>query len=174
MLFQKHHYHELTIEMQNILGTIPNQFTKYWIQRFPKLVSHSYHALEQCSRENTFKSYYSKVYTFAKPSYFFEPCEDFIPMELPPKPHRDSPAKKSFYKDSTNLKNQLDQRKSFAIAGNGDISNIVAKSSRKGGYNFHRNNDTDNTNNGSFILRQNILKKRKETTENVRWDLSTE
>lgn len=66
---KKHHYHELAREVQNALGPIPIEFTRYWISRFPHLVSHAYHALECCSKENLFKSYYDEDYSFTKPLY---------------------------------------------------------------------------------------------------------
>ncbi|XP_040172580.1 serine/threonine-protein kinase/endoribonuclease IRE1 [Anopheles arabiensis] len=89
---KKHHYHELTPSMQSALGTIPHQFTQYWISRFPRLLSHSYHALADCSREPIFRPYYnedeetenasgavpslSNGYKFTKPSYFKEENND--------------------------------------------------------------------------------------------------
>lgn len=67
---QKHHYHELPEEAQEILGHIPEEFTLYWIRRFPHLISHTFHAMSICSHENAFKSYYNKNYHFTMPNYF--------------------------------------------------------------------------------------------------------
>lgn len=67
---QKHHYHELTAEVQNILGCIPNEFTNYWINKFPQLISHTYHAFSICSNEPIFKLYYNNDYHFTRPEYF--------------------------------------------------------------------------------------------------------
>ncbi|XP_053679518.1 serine/threonine-protein kinase/endoribonuclease IRE1 [Anopheles nili] len=83
---KKHHYHELTAEMQRALGAIPHEFTRYWLSRFPRLLSHSYHALADSSREPIFRHYYNASddtehasgsshsltngFRFSKPSYF--------------------------------------------------------------------------------------------------------
>ncbi|XP_055543489.1 serine/threonine-protein kinase/endoribonuclease IRE1 [Wyeomyia smithii] len=70
---KKHHYHELTPEVQQALGTIPQDFTDYWISRFPRLLSHAYHALAENSQEPIFRPYYNEnSYHFTKPVYFEE------------------------------------------------------------------------------------------------------
>lgn len=68
--FQKHHYHELDREIQQLMGNIPHNFTHYWIGKFPRLLSHSYHALERCSHEPSFQHYYAHDVVFSKPEYF--------------------------------------------------------------------------------------------------------
>uniref|UniRef100_A0A2M4A0B0 non-specific serine/threonine protein kinase n=1 Tax=Anopheles triannulatus TaxID=58253 RepID=A0A2M4A0B0_9DIPT len=89
---KKHHYHELSPEMQRALGTIPHEFTDYWISRFPRLLSHSYHALADNSREPIFRHYYNgdeedhsnprgaasahAGYKFTKPAYFYRDDND--------------------------------------------------------------------------------------------------
>lgn len=80
--------------MREILGTIPREFTRYWIHRFPHLVSHSFHALETSSSETIFAGYYNDSYTFAKPHYFNGPDEDFVPLEAAPKLAKESPIRK--------------------------------------------------------------------------------
>lgn len=52
------------------MGNIPHNFTHYWIGRFPRLLSHSYHALERCSHEPSFQHYYAHDVVFSKPEYF--------------------------------------------------------------------------------------------------------
>lgn len=80
--------------MRDILGTIPREFTRYWVHRFPYLVSHSFHALETCSGETLFSGYYNDSYAFAKPDYFFGADEEFVPIESAPKLARESPVRK--------------------------------------------------------------------------------
>lgn len=132
--------------MQSLLGAIPVDFTDYWISRFPRVLSHSYHALELCSKENAFLAYYPKSYIFSKPDYFYEHTEDFVPTELP-KIVRDSP--KRFNKDNRYNKYNGERR-----ASPNDIENIgqnfrgfnkappgfenFVKTNKKGAYNFHR------------------------------------
>ncbi|KNC31642.1 hypothetical protein FF38_11092 [Lucilia cuprina] len=84
---KKHHYHELTVEMQNILGSIPHEFTNYWISRFPHLISHAYHAFSICSNEPIFQTYYNSSYHFTRPEYF-DADDDLYPtlLQRDPKP----------------------------------------------------------------------------------------
>lgn len=157
--FQKHHYHELTTEMQERLGPIPNQFLKYWIDRFPRLLSHSYHALQSCCWEPIFTNYYPKNYAFTKPNYFYEITEDFKfqkPLDLggqKPRDNRDSP-KRYNYKP-TNYPHFVMERKpglksQNASGGimyvNDSNPGIYNRTNKKGSYNFHRlwNNNTQN------------------------------
>lgn len=58
------------------MGNIPHNFTSYWINKFPRLLSHSYHALELCSTEPSFSHYYPSSYTFKKPEYFYADEEE--------------------------------------------------------------------------------------------------
>lgn len=73
--------------MQNILGSIPHEFTNYWISRFPYLISHAYHAFSICSNEPIFKSYYNSAYHFTRPEYF-DADDDLYPtlLQRDPKP----------------------------------------------------------------------------------------
>lgn len=57
------------------MGNIPHNFTHYWIGKFPRLLSHSYHALERCSHEPSFQHYYAHDVVFSKPEYFAMPEE---------------------------------------------------------------------------------------------------
>lgn len=144
---QKHHYHELTAEMQTKLGALPNGFTSYWIDRFPRLLSHSYHALRNYSNEHSFHSYYATEFYFSKPQYFYEVTEDFVPTE-PSKYQRDSPKKyvKDYrYKQNDNGLGGIGgggtNSKQFPKPfGSGDNNNSnYTKTNKKGSYNFHRN-----------------------------------
>ncbi|CAH2307531.1 serine threonine- kinase endoribonuclease IRE2 isoform X1 [Pelobates cultripes] len=55
---KKHHYHELPPEVQETLGSIPDEFVFYFTSRFPFLLLHTHRALEKCARERPFQSYY--------------------------------------------------------------------------------------------------------------------
>jgi len=57
---KRHHYRELPTEVQEALGSIPNQFVAYFTSRFPRLLIHSYIALQLCKEEPIFESYYVK------------------------------------------------------------------------------------------------------------------
>jgi serine/threonine-protein kinase/endoribonuclease IRE1 len=57
---KRHHYRELPPEVQESLGTIPTQFVSYFTSRFPRLVIHSYLALQLCKDEHIFEPYYHK------------------------------------------------------------------------------------------------------------------
>lgn len=107
------------------LGAVPNGFTKFWIDRFPRLISHSYHSLESCSNEHVFNAYYPTEYVFTKPTYFFELTEDFRPTFDAGNKSRDSPKR---YNKEYRYKSM-------------DYPNFVMdrnRTSRKGSYNFHR------------------------------------
>nr|XP_045015142.1 serine/threonine-protein kinase/endoribonuclease IRE1-like isoform X2 [Jaculus jaculus] len=55
---KKHHYRELPGEVQETLGSLPDDFVRYFTSRFPRLLSHTYQAMELCSRERLFQPYY--------------------------------------------------------------------------------------------------------------------
>lgn len=82
---KKHHYHELSADMQAILGAVPGDFTRYWVQRFPRLVSHAFHALESCAKESAMREYYTDGYTFDKCDYFAQQFAEFVPAEAAPR-----------------------------------------------------------------------------------------
>uniref|UniRef100_A0A1A9WJ68 non-specific serine/threonine protein kinase n=1 Tax=Glossina brevipalpis TaxID=37001 RepID=A0A1A9WJ68_9MUSC len=113
---KKHHYQELSPDVQYILGTLPDEFTNYWISKFPNLISHTYHAFSICSNEPIFRSYYNSSYNFTRPQYF-EADDDLYPILLKrdPKPlPKQSPINNNSKKMSQHLK------------------------MRKGAYNFHK------------------------------------
>lgn len=132
--------------MQSKLGALPNGFTSYWIDRFPRLLSHSYHALQNYSNEHSFISYYANEFDFEKPQYFYEITEDFVPTE-PSKYSRDSPKKYSKdyrFKQNDNGNGGTISKQFMKPFGSGEnnISNYT-KPNKKGSYNFHRNNAGD-------------------------------
>ena len=61
---KKHHYRELTDEAKMMYGKMPGEFADYWLTRFPRLVSHSYLAMQCVKYENNFMRYYHKDYDF--------------------------------------------------------------------------------------------------------------
>ncbi|XP_030373454.1 serine/threonine-protein kinase/endoribonuclease IRE1 isoform X1 [Scaptodrosophila lebanonensis] len=83
---KKHHYHELTSEAQELLGCIPHEFTNYWVDKFPQLISHTYHAFSICSNEPIFRPYYNAGYHFSRP-WYFDADDALFPMLMhDPKP----------------------------------------------------------------------------------------
>ncbi|XP_038613027.1 serine/threonine-protein kinase/endoribonuclease IRE1 isoform X2 [Tachyglossus aculeatus] len=57
---KKHHYRELPEEVQETLGSIPDDFVRYFTSRFPHLLAHTYRAMQLCSQERLFQPYYSQ------------------------------------------------------------------------------------------------------------------
>lgn len=57
-LSQKHHYRELPAEVQETLGSIPDDFVSYFTSRFPHLLLHTYLAMRSCASERPFLPYY--------------------------------------------------------------------------------------------------------------------
>ncbi|XP_038844593.1 serine/threonine-protein kinase/endoribonuclease IRE1-like [Salvelinus namaycush] len=56
---KKHHYRELPAEVQETLGSIPDDFVSYFTSRFPHLLRHTYLAMRTCAHERSFLPYYS-------------------------------------------------------------------------------------------------------------------
>uniref|UniRef100_A0A1A7WDJ8 Serine/threonine-protein kinase/endoribonuclease IRE1 n=1 Tax=Iconisemion striatum TaxID=60296 RepID=A0A1A7WDJ8_9TELE len=56
---KKHHYRELPAEVQETLGSIPDDFVSYFTSRFPHLLMHTYLAMRTCAPERPFLPYYS-------------------------------------------------------------------------------------------------------------------
>ncbi|NXX52722.1 ERN1 endoribonuclease, partial [Scopus umbretta] len=55
---KKHHYRELPPEVQETLGSIPDDFVCYFTARFPHLLLHTYKAMHICCQERLFQHYY--------------------------------------------------------------------------------------------------------------------
>jgi len=55
---KKHHYRELSPELKQSLGSLPDEFTDYFTSRFPKLILHVYEVMKCCSHENVIDVYY--------------------------------------------------------------------------------------------------------------------
>ena len=58
---KRHHYHELDQKLQSALGSIPNEFATYFTSKFPRLITHSYIAMQGCRHEDIFHNYYHYV-----------------------------------------------------------------------------------------------------------------
>ncbi|KAK5914110.1 hypothetical protein CgunFtcFv8_008573 [Champsocephalus gunnari] len=63
---KKHHYRELPAEVQETLGSIPDDFVSYFTSRFPHLLMHTYLAMRNCASERPFLPYYSTADELAK------------------------------------------------------------------------------------------------------------
>jgi len=61
---KKHHYRELTDEAKLLYGKMPGEFADYWKRRFPRLLTHSYNAMQCVKYENNFTNYYHKDYDY--------------------------------------------------------------------------------------------------------------
>ena len=55
---KRHHYHELDGRLQAALGAIPGEFVTYFTSKFPRLIVHSYIAMQACRGEEVFQHYY--------------------------------------------------------------------------------------------------------------------
>lgn len=91
-LRQKHHYRELPAEVQETLGSIPDDFVSYFTSRFPHLLMHTYLAMRTCASERPFLPYYSTAeqlaktqaqYTHLGPHRQNEPCTQHLPTHTP-------------------------------------------------------------------------------------------
>ncbi|CAG0893148.1 unnamed protein product [Cyprideis torosa] len=65
---KKHHYRELSPAAQSLLGSIPDEFVRYWTSRFPRLLLHCWIALHCVKRESVFESYYDQACDFTEPT----------------------------------------------------------------------------------------------------------
>merc|ERR1712083_1288589 len=61
---KKHHYRELTEDAKALYGAMPGEFSDYWTSRFPRLLMHSYKAMQCCKMEPNFEKYYYKDFDF--------------------------------------------------------------------------------------------------------------
>lgn len=131
--------------MQRVLGTIPCDFTRYWIMKFPNLLPHSYHAMESCSKENLFKRYYSPQYVFNKPDYFYDDSYDNIELQ-------------ELYENARLFYNKSPKKENRQPNTNNSSNNNTynkAEKSKRGSYNFNNKNQATNS---SFITRDDMLK----------------
>uniref|UniRef100_A0AAY4C032 Serine/threonine-protein kinase/endoribonuclease IRE1 n=1 Tax=Denticeps clupeoides TaxID=299321 RepID=A0AAY4C032_9TELE len=84
---KKHHYRELPVDVQETLGSIPDEFVSYFTSRFPHLLLHTYQAMGSCAHERMFQPYYHASQGSSSCSFFFSPqlsvkCLDFRERDL--------------------------------------------------------------------------------------------
>uniref|UniRef100_H3BZ26 Serine/threonine-protein kinase/endoribonuclease IRE1 n=1 Tax=Tetraodon nigroviridis TaxID=99883 RepID=H3BZ26_TETNG len=63
---KKHHYRELPAEVQETLGSIPDDFVSYFTSRFPHLLLHTCLAMRSCASERAFLPYYCSAEQLAE------------------------------------------------------------------------------------------------------------
>ncbi|KAJ8963537.1 hypothetical protein NQ317_019034, partial [Molorchus minor] len=61
---KKHHFRELSEEVQASLGELPDAFTQYWIRRFPLLLAHTWMTMQCVAKEKEFWNYYHETYCY--------------------------------------------------------------------------------------------------------------
>lgn len=69
LMLQKHHFRELTPEAQKAMGETPEEFTSYWLARFPLLLVHTWTVMQCVAKETTFSQYYPDTYRYASLDY---------------------------------------------------------------------------------------------------------
>lgn len=57
---KRNHYRELTEEVKIELGSIPNEFCRYFTSRFPRLLIHCYIAMQDYKTEDIFYEFYDQ------------------------------------------------------------------------------------------------------------------
>ena len=80
---KKHHYRELTEEAKALYGEMPGEFADYWTFRFPRLVMHSYKAMQCCKYDHWFQP--THFYNFLcrlEPNFekYYYKDFDFVPV----------------------------------------------------------------------------------------------
>lgn len=151
---KKHHYHELSSDMQKILGSIPNDFVRYWITRFPHLLSHTYHAIESCSKENIFRRYYSIQFQFTKPDYMSDESLD------------------NYALSSQENSKPLTKEKNFNKKENKPNSNNFNNFKKRGAYNFLKVQGKSNNDTRGFITREDMMMPKCDSDEKITWKLT--
>ncbi|KAK3867629.1 hypothetical protein Pcinc_026925 [Petrolisthes cinctipes] len=75
---KRNHYHELKEEARIVFGYIPDEFVKYWTERFPRLLLHTWYAMHCVRSEPIFSKYYDDVYNFNQ-TFLHETHHSFAP-----------------------------------------------------------------------------------------------
>lgn len=57
---KRHHYRELSVEVQEMLGSVPDGFMSFFDTKYPRLVYHCYIAMQSYKDESLFKNYYDQ------------------------------------------------------------------------------------------------------------------
>ncbi|XP_050691255.1 serine/threonine-protein kinase/endoribonuclease IRE1-like isoform X2 [Eriocheir sinensis] len=61
---KRNHYRELKEEARMVFGSIPDEFVAYWTLRFPRLLLHTWCAMQCVKTEVIFQKYYDKNFNF--------------------------------------------------------------------------------------------------------------
>uniref|UniRef100_A0A672H7U4 non-specific serine/threonine protein kinase n=1 Tax=Salarias fasciatus TaxID=181472 RepID=A0A672H7U4_SALFA len=89
---KKHHYRELPADVQETLGSIPDDFVSYFTSRFPHLLMHTYLAMRTCAQERPFLPYYSTAEQLAKTDSQLTPSLNEVPSADTQERHPNTPA----------------------------------------------------------------------------------
>ncbi|CAM4424566.1 unnamed protein product [Leuciscus chuanchicus] len=85
---KKHHYRELPSEVQETLGSIPDEFVSYFTSRFPLLLQHTHLAMRSCAAERLFLPYYHSSELTLIPATqtppTLTPPTETLPTQTPP------------------------------------------------------------------------------------------
>lgn len=116
--------------------------------------------MEICSKENSFKRYYTPKYVFTKPDYLFdESLDNFELMDI-------IDANRQNYNKSPKKENR-------------QPSNMNVNQSKRGAYNFGTNNTAHGSPRNDFITRDDMVmvnragKKKQHKEEKIVWTLPT-
>lgn len=102
---QKHHYRELPTDVQETLGSIPDEFVSYFTSRFAHLLMHTYLAMRTCAPERPFLPYYSTAEQIAKTDAHPGPQRQTEPWAQHPPTNTSTPPSQPL--ESTHLSQSL-------------------------------------------------------------------
>ena len=104
---KKHHYRELSDEVKQILGSVPDGFMSFFDDLFPRLVYHCYIAMQAFKDEPLFRDYYDQnaSWDFSFPSLPSTGIKYFnLPPANSPSSSSASTAKRKSHRNSKNKK----------------------------------------------------------------------
>ncbi|XP_051996106.1 serine/threonine-protein kinase/endoribonuclease IRE1-like isoform X1 [Xyrauchen texanus] len=92
---KKHHYRELPEEVQETLGSIPDDFVSYFTSRFPLLLQHTHLAMRSCAMERPFLPYYHTSELIVHSTPIQTPStrhtSQLVPLDISPSNHIAAP-----------------------------------------------------------------------------------
>ncbi|ODN01593.1 Serine/threonine-protein kinase/endoribonuclease IRE1 [Orchesella cincta] len=105
---KKNHYRELTIEAQESLGHIPNEFVNYWISRFPSLLPYTWVMFECLKQEHVFRGYFAPDYDFYDVLRGDDPInmDEYLALNKPLDQKESPKLDKEFWKSKSQAKYQ--------------------------------------------------------------------
>lgn len=104
--------------------------------------------MELCSKESSFRRYYSPHFTFVKPDYLFD--EDLDNEEL-----------KDIYETARVLYNKSPKKENRQPTNNGNFNKERQVGTKRGTYNFNSANNQNQPANSSFITREEMMVTRR-------------